>query len=354
LPILYYLQKLTLNYVEIIKFVNNTNASNVKISKEIKIGFITTIAIGCFIYGFNFLKGYKLFSTQRKFYAVYYDIDGLVEANPLMINGLKVGMVGQIKLAADTTNHVIVTLVLDDDNVKIPKNSVAKVVSSDILGAKAVRLILGSGTQYAESGDTLESAHEDNLGQSVNKIVAPLQKKASDLLSSIDSVMVVVQQVFDENTRKNLAKSFESIKLAISSIETTSYRLDTLVLTEKLKISSILTKINVLATTLANNSDKLGNVINNFSNISDSIAKSNLTSTINNANSTLLQASGIMNKINTGQGTMGMLVNNDSLYRKLDKSTADLDKLLNDLRINPERYVHISVFGRKDRNKPKN
>lgn len=323
-----------------------------KISKEVKVGLVTTLAIGCFIYGFNFLKGHDLFSSQRKFYAVYSNIDGLVEANPLMINGFKVGIVGKITLANDTSTSVIVTLLLDND-VKVPKNSVAKVVSSDILGSKAVQLLLGTGTVYAESGDTLKSAQEDDLKTAVNKTIAPLQEKAVGLIASIDSVMIVVQQVFNESARQNLAKSFESIKMAITSLETTSYRLDTMVQSEKSKISSILSKVNTLATTLANNSDKLGNVINNFSNISDSIAKSNLTSAINNADVALGQASQIMTKINSGQGTMGMLINNDSLYRKLDKSSEDLDKLLKDLRINPERYVRISVFGRKDRNKPK-
>ena len=324
-----------------------------KISKEVRVGIVTVIAIGFFIYGFNYLKGRDIFSTQRKFYAVYNDIDGLVEANPLMINGYKVGLVGKIKLTQDTTSHIIITLLLDDE-VLIPKNSIAKVISSDILGSKAVQLILGSGNEYAVDGDTLKSAQEDNLKQSVNKTIAPLQKKAEGLIASIDSVMVVVQQVFNESTRQNLAKSFESIKLAISSLETTSYRLDTMVIGEKMKISSILTKVNVLATTLAGNSDKLSNLINNFSNISDSLAKSNLTSTINNADKAMSQVSGIMGKINRGEGTMGMLINNDSLYRKLDKSAADLDKLLLDLRINPERYVHISVFGSKDKNKPVN
>lgn len=310
------------------------------------------VAIGCFLYGFSFLKGKNLFSSQRKFYAVYSNIDGLVEANPLMINGFIVGSVGNIELAKDTSKKVIVTLVLNDD-VEIPRNSIAKVVSSNILGSKAIELEIGKGTVYAKSGDTLESAQEENLKSSVNKVVAPLQQKASDLLSSIDSVMVVVQQVFNENARANLSKSFESIKLAITSLQNTAYRLDTLVYTEKAKISSILTKVNVLAKTLADNSDKLGNVINNFSNISDSLAKSNLTSAINNADVALSQASDILTKINKGEGTMGMLINNDSLYRKLDKSSEDLDRLLKDLRINPERYVHISVFGRKDRNKPK-
>jgi phospholipid/cholesterol/gamma-HCH transport system substrate-binding protein len=312
----------------------------VKISKEVKVGLVTAVAIGCFIYGFNFLKGEKFFSTQRKFYAIYHDIDGLVEANPLLINGLKVGLVGDVKLSHDTTNTVIVTILLDDE-VLVPKNSIAKIISSDILGSKAVRLDLGTGIDYANDGDTLKSANEDNLKQAVNKTIAPLQEKAVSLIASIDSVMVVVQQVFNENARQNLSKSFESIKLAISSLEMTSYRLDTLVQSEKGKISNILSKVNALATTLANNSDKLGNVINNFSNISDSLAKSNLKSAINNADVALLQAANIMTKINSGKGSLGLLVNNDSLYRKLDKSTEDLDKLLVDLRLHPNRYINI-------------
>ena len=135
-----------------------------KISKEVRVGIVTVIAIGFFIYGFNYLKGRDLFSTQRKFYAVYNDIDGLVEANPLMINGYKVGLVGKIKLTQDTSSHIVITLLLDDE-VLIPKNSIAKVISSDILGSKAVQLILGSGKEYANDGDTLKSAQEDNLNQ---------------------------------------------------------------------------------------------------------------------------------------------------------------------------------------------
>ncbi len=311
-----------------------------KIKKEVKIGIITTIAIACFLYGFNFLKGKNFFSSQREFFAVYNDIDGLAEANPILISGKRVGMVGKINFLPDTKGQVVVNLIIQDD-IAIPYNSVAKVVSSDILGSKAVNILLGSSPNQALKGDTLISSQEDNLKQAVNKTIAPLQLKAQALLSSLDSLMVEFKQVFNENTQKNLSKSFESIKDAIASLETTSFRLDTLVRTEKGKISNILTKINKIATTLADNSDKLGNVINNFSNISDSIAKSNLTSAINNADVTLKQASDIFTKINKGEGTMGMLVNNDSLYKKLDKTADDLDKLLKDVRLNPNRYINI-------------
>ena len=323
-----------------------------KISKEFKIGIVVTVAIGCFIFGFNFLKGKNFFSKQRVFYATYQDIDGLVEANPVVVNGYKVGIVGSIKLANDSARSVIVSILIDNE-VEIPKNSVAKVVSADFLGSKAIKLELGTGINFAVSGDTLTSDQEDNLKESVNKTIAPLPKKAASLLSSIDSVMIVVQSVFNESARQNLSKSFENINFALASIQTTTYRLDTLVKDEKTKVSHILTKVNILASALADNSSKLTNAINNFSNISDSLAKSNLTSAINNADVALSQFSLIMTKVNKGEGSLGMLVNSDSLYRKLDKSAADLDKLLIDLRVNPERYVHVSVFGRKDKTKPK-
>lgn len=320
-----------------------------KLSKEVKVGIVTTLAIACFLYGFNFLKGRDLFSSQRKFYAIYTDIDGLVKANPLMVNGFQVGLVGDIQLYPDTTGRIIVTLIVTNDDIKIPKNTIAEVMSSGLLGSKIVQLNLASGTIYSESGDTLRSAQEDNFKQAVNKTIEPLQKKATNLISSIDSVMTVVQEVLNADTRKNLIKSFESIKQALSSLETSSYRLDTMIVTEKSKISSILTKVNTLATTLANNSANLNNIISNFSNISDSLAKSNITSVINNADVALSQAASIFTKINKGEGTMGMLINNDSLYRKLDSSAADLDKLLEDLRLNPHRYVQVSVFGKKDK-----
>lgn len=321
------------------------------ISKEFKIGVVVVIAAGCFLFGFNFLKGRNYFSNQRTFYAVYHDIDGLVEGNPIVINGYKVGIVGGIKLSTDSSRSVIVSLLLDNE-ANIPVNSVAKVVSSDLLGSKAVKLELGTGIIYAVSGDTLTSDQEENLKASVNKVIAPLQRKAASLLSSIDSVMVVVQLVFNEKARQSLAQSFENINLALGSLQTTSYRLDTLVEKEQKKISSILSKVNKISTTLADNSDDLSNMIGNFSAISDSLAKSNLTSAINNADAALTQFSGIMTKVNEGKGSLGLLINNESLYDNLKKSSDDLDLLLIDLKLHPKRYVHFSLFGGKKKYRP--
>ena len=320
-----------------------------KISKEAKIGITVIIGIAIFIIGFNFLKGKNFLSTQRKLYAVYNNIDGLVEASPVILNGLKIGQVSDIRLYADTSDKILVTILISNKIIKIPQGSLAKIISSDLLGAKAVNLILGSSNVYVENGDTLESAIEDDLKKSVDKRIAPLQKKAEGLISSIDSVMVVVQAILSKEVRNNLSESFEGIKNSIVSFEKTSLRLDTLVLMEKHKLSNIFSKIESISINLANNNDKLTNVINNFSDISDSLAKANIKSTINNANKVLSQVSLIVNKINQGQGSAGMLLNNDSLYKNLESASKNLDKLFLDIKENPKKYVHFSFVGKNDK-----
>ncbi len=324
-----------------------------KITKEFKIGIVVTASIGLSIWGFNFLKGKDLFSHKFELYAVYPKIDGLIEANPLLINGYKVGQINKISLLKQSNGEyaVLVKFLLSEE-VSIPKHSIAKAVSSDLLGSKAIEIIYSSETEFVKSGDTLNSATEEGLKSAVSKQLAPLQKKAEGLISSIDSVMTVVQFVLNDKTRENLNKSFESIKKAIESLEQTAYKLDDLVASEKAKISSILTKLNSLATMLDNDKSKISNIINNFSSISDSLSKSELKSAIANADKTLKELSITMTQINSGKGTIGKLMKNDSLYNHLNESSADLDKLLIDLKANPGRYIHVSVFGKKSKPSP--
>lgn len=323
-----------------------------KISKEIKIGVVVIASIGFTIWGINFLKGTNLFSHKFELYAVYPKIDGLIEANPLLVNGFKVGQINQISLTKINGEYAVLVKFLLTEDVQIPKKSLAKAISSDLLGSKAVEIIYSSNPEFVQSGDTLLASSEDDLKTSVSKQIAPLQLKAVGLISSIDSVMEVVQFILNDKTRDNLNHSFESIKLALSSLEQTAYKLDDLVASEKTKISSILTNLNSLSATLEKNTSKIDNIIGNFSNLSDSLAKSQLKSAIAEAEQTLVQFNKLASDINAGKGTVGKLMKNDSLYNHLNQASDDLDKLLKDLRINPSRYVHISVFGKKDKAKP--
>ena len=322
-----------------------------KISKEIKTGIVVIISIALLVYGFNFLKGKDIFSSRDIYYAVYPQVSGLVEANPVQVNGFKVGRIKKIELL-DTTGRLIVTLAISDDKLRIHKGTVARIVSTGLMGDKAIQLIMGNSSQFAKDGDTLISDIEASLQEAVEMQVKPLKDKAEKLISSIDSIMTVVQAVLDKTTRENLSKSFDNIKHALETFDRTAMRLDTMIASERSKISSIFSKVESISTNLANNNDKISEAIRNFSAISDTLAKANLTKTIENANSALGQVSNVMEKINKGEGSAGMLVHDKKLYDNLTAASGSLDSLLKDMNDHPKRY--FSVFGRDKGKKKKN
>ncbi len=325
-----------------------------KISKEFKIGLVVICAVAAFIWGLNFLKGSNLFSHKYVLYAVYPKIDNIIPATPLLISGYKIGQVSQISLIGSGNKKRVLIKFLLTENVEIPKNSIARAISSDLLGSKAIEIILGDNPQYVKSGDTLVAETEQGLKESFNKQIAPIQAKAEKLIGSIDSVMSVVNSVLNVKTRKNIDESFEGVRKAILSLEQTAYKMDDLIGSEKVKISSVLSNLNQITSNLSKNGQKIDNVISNISNMTDSLAKAQIKDAIANADKSMKELNILLSKINEGQGTLGKLAKNDSLYNNLNKSSEDLDKLLKDLRINPERYIHFSVFGKKDKNKPKN
>lgn len=320
-----------------------------KLSKEVKIGLLLLIAIGLFIFGFNYLKGRNIFNPQAKYYAIYEHIDGLVEANPVQVNGYSIGQVNKIQFEKGNTGRIVIEFTVNDDDFKVPSNSVAKIISSDLLGSKAVQVIIGDSKKILAPGDTLLSDIESSLGEAVNKQVLPLKNKAEKLMLSIDSVLAVIQYIFNEKSREDIKQSLESVNLAIKTLKKTALRVDTLVSEQRFRLSRISSNVESITGNLKNNNEKLTKIITNFSSISDSLAKANIASTLNNANIALKQTASITEKINKGEGTMGMLVNNDSLYRNLNSAARDLDLLLEDLREHPGRYVHISVFGKSDK-----
>jgi phospholipid/cholesterol/gamma-HCH transport system substrate-binding protein len=319
-----------------------------KISKEVKTGIVVVIAIALFVYGFNFMKGKNVFSSRDIYYSVYSNASGIVESNPVQINGFKVGRVKKVDLL-DATGQIIVTMAISDGEVRIPKGTVAKIVSPEFLGGKAIELILGNSDESAQDGDTLTSQIDPSLQESVNSTIKPLKDKAEKLIGSIDSIMLVVQAVLDKNTRENLAKSFDNIKHALETFDRAALRLDTMILQEKYKISSIFSKVDLIATNLANNNDKISNALQNFSAISDTLAKANLAKTIENANNALSGVASIMEKINKGEGTAGLLIKDEKLYRNLTAASASVDSLVKDMEVNPWRY--ISIRGKRHRTK---
>lgn len=315
----------------------------IKIAKEIKVAVVVVVAIVFFIWGYSFLKGKDLFEKTNTYYALYNRVDGLMNAAPVYINGIKVGNVSNITFYNDSLNKILVEFKIDQ-SVLIRDSSVAEIFSADLMGTRAVQIILSNSKKYYKPYDTLLSSIEADLKQQVSAQVLPLKKKAEDLIKSIDSVMIVVQNIFDSRARYNLSRSFENIRITVENLAHTTIMLDTLVQSEKYALTRIIANIESITENFRNNGETINKIISNLESISDSIQKSNIKQTIENANKALVDANFILEKIKRGEGSVGMLIHNEELYNNLNKSARDLDLLLKDMRENPKRYVHFSLI----------
>jgi phospholipid/cholesterol/gamma-HCH transport system substrate-binding protein len=294
-------------------------------------------------WGFNFLKGEDIFSNDRIFYAVYKDVAGLEKTNPVKINGLSVGRVRNMFFKDDNSSMVVIELILSND-IPIPANSTAKISSSDLLGSKAVEINLGNSELLAESGDTLLSEVEISIKEEVNRQIAPIRNKAENLMSSIDTVLTMLQGIFSTTNADNFAKSVMHIANSFENLENTTSSLDTLVSGQRNRIEHILGNIESITANLKNNEEQFNAIIANFGAISDSLAQIRFAQTMYNVDKTMKSLADISGKIDEGQGSLGMLVNNDTLYIELENTSRELKLLLEDIRTNPKKYVKFSVF----------
>ena len=324
-----------------------------KISREFKIGVVMVCAIAAFIWGLSFLKGTNLFGRKFYLYALYPKIENLFPANPVRINGYKIGQIISNGLVQRNGRNLVLVKMLINDPVRIPRHSIARAVSADLLGSKAIEIIFSQDIEYTKDGDTLNAETEQGIKESFNRQIAPLQAKAEKLVGSIDSVMTVVNMVLNRETRENIEQSFASVRRAILSLEQTSYRMNDFITAANPKMKEVLGNLAMITANLNKSEAKINNILANFSAMSDSLAKSQIKSAIASADNSLKELNTLLTKINQGQGTLGKMAKNDSLYNNLNKSAEKLEKLLQDVRMNPKRYVHFSIFGKSDKNKPK-
>lgn len=319
-----------------------------KLSREIKIGAMFVITIAVFYWGINFLKGKDIFTTSRKLYAIYPNVNGLVRSNQVTINGLTIGKVSKIEFINDTSRSMIVEMNITH-NVPIPKNSIARIYSLDLLGSKAIDISLGNSPQFVHDHDTLKSEAKASLQDEVSNQLLPIKLKAEKLMGSFDTLITSVNSVMNKGSRDNLQQSFAGIKKTIDNLQRTTSSIDTIVSNQKGRMSKIIANIESITTAIKSNNKQISAAIKNVSSISDTLAAANLSKTIITTQKALQNFESITDKINKGHGSLGLLVNNDSLYQQLEGSSKSLNLLLQDMKTHPSRYVHFSVFGKKEK-----
>lgn len=311
-----------------------------KITNETKVGVLAAVAIAILIIGYSFLKGNDVFSRDNEFYAKYDRVDGLAISKPVLVNGYQIGRVSDLTL--QPSGQILAQFKIDPEYA-IPKNTIARLESTDLLGGKAIVFELGTGNDFAKDGDTLNANIQKNLTDQIE----PIQKKAEQIIARMDSVLTSVNSTLSPEFQRNFDRSFASIARTLETLERTTKTVDGLVNTQSLKIAGILGNLESISANFKNNNAKITSVMNNFEKVSDDVAKANFAQTITEANKAVADLQSVINKVNSGTGTLSQLINDEAMYNNLNNASANLDKLMIDLKANPKRYVSFSVFGGK-------
>ncbi|MNK50402.1 mce related protein [compost metagenome] len=309
-----------------------------KIKNETKVGILAAFAIALLIIGYNFLKGNSIFSNETTLFAKYTRVDGLTVSKPILINGYQIGRVAKLELQTDGT--IIATLSINS-KYEIPENSIARLEGTDLLGSKAIVMSLGNSKKMAEDGYTLNANVEKGLMEQVQ----PVQKKAELIIGKMDSILSSVNSILNPNFQKNVDKSFNSIAGTLASLETTSKKVDGLVGSESARIEAIFRNVEGITANLNNNNKKISDILTNINTVTDKFAAANFKQTLDNANNAIADLQSVISGIKDGKGSLGLLLNDNKMYENLNNASKNLDALMIDLKANPKRYVHFSVFG---------
>ena len=305
-----------------------------KLSYEIKTGVLVLTGIILFIIGFSYLKSNDVFIKDRVFYAVYEDVEGVSKGTPVTISGFNVGSVQDIRFFNNSSKLLLKFRVENDFNFS--NQSTAQIYETGLIGGKALAVIPKYGNEIAKSGDTLNSSIAPGLTELVNDKLSPLQEKIESMVVSADSVLISLNSVLNTQAKDQIQSTITNFSSTVTDLKNSAGTLDEMISMNKNKINNIITNVN-------KSSNELSDLSNSFS---------DLTVIIENLSESSNSIENIVNEISSGNGSLGNLIYDDNLIKSLNAASSNINLLIEDLRLNPKRYVHFSLFGKK--NKPDN
>jgi phospholipid/cholesterol/gamma-HCH transport system substrate-binding protein len=310
-----------------------------KISNEVKVGVTALVTILVFIWLYNFLKGKDLFTSTSHYYAVYNQINGLAESSPVEINGYKVGVVQSINFVNDGSGRLVVKMSVAK-GFNLPENTVAEVTTASLIAGMKIKLVFGEGPGIYKNEDTIPGRLAESIITKLEAELVPIKEKVTGMINVLDSVLSGINDIMSPEFRKN-------IQASMANLNHTTKNIDEIIGSKEAELKSMLSDLSKFSKMLSDNSAKLGGTINNLETISDTIAAADIYGTVMNLKTTLERTSKLMEGMNNGKGTAGQIFTNDSLYINMNNSLASLDLLFKDMKANPKRYVHFSLFGKK-------
>lgn len=320
-----------------------------KISNEAKVGGIAIAVIALFILGFNFLKGNKVFSKKMNLYANYTNIQGLNSSNPVVINGMQVGIVKEI--INDKNMKEMTVLISIDKDINIPKNSVALIVPNPLAVTK-IDIKLGDEKNFLKNNDTLLTEDKNGLLEDVMKKVDPVLFEVKEAVSSLDSLMMNVNSIIDPRAKNNIGNIINNLEAISNSLLTSTLALQQLLDKQSGSLSKTIDNVNSFTGNLSKNNEKINSVIDNLDKTSSKLSQVDLQKILSNIDKTVEGLKITLDRLNSKEGSLGMLINDPSLYKNISSTSNKVNLLLDDIRVHPKRYVNISVFGKKNTEQP--
>lgn len=303
-----------------------------RLSKEIKAAFFVLTTILLFIFGFNFLKGSSLLDKQKTIYAVYDEVDGLLVGANVMINGLSIGNVTELDFLPNSTK-ILVTLKVKD-KLNFSSKSTASIYETGVLGGLAISIDpIFERQSIVKTGDTLNSNVRPGLTELINRQIEPLSRQLQSTITSVDSIFTGASNVLNRQTQEEIKESINVLTSAIKAINSSS-----------IIIEKTLTDKNAQINNTIDNFEKISS---NLSEVSDELNSFGLSNLLSNLEVSVDGINSIVNKLDSDKSTIGKLINEDEVYNNLNSSIESLNSLISDIKANPKKYVHFSVFGRK-------
>ncbi len=311
-----------------------------KLNREFKIGFFGIIMIAALYWGVNFLKGTDLFTSTVHYYAAYDQVNGLQPSASIVVKGFKVGSVSDIAYDPQRSKNVVVEFAVKS-KYRIPRDSKARIFSDGIMGGKAVELELGASTDFLHEGDTLFSEINKDFLEVAGSEFEFLKQRANDLIGEVLVTLKSINALIGDNSA--------SIRATLDNMEAISGDLRGVLSDQKGNLGETMANLNALSHSLERSSGQIERIVANTADFTDSLSNAQIPSAVAELKGAVGSLGDILGKIESGEGTLGMLVADKALYDSLVASSANLSALLEDLRKHPSRYVNISVFGRRDR-----
>ncbi|RDK83510.1 MlaD family protein [Marinirhabdus gelatinilytica] len=305
-----------------------------RLSREVKTGILAIGAILLFIFGYSYLKGTNLLEKNRTFYVKYKNVEGLAQGAPVTINGLKVGKVQKIDFA-NAQGGLVVEFTVERD-FDFSQNSIVRIYSSGLIGGKSVGIFpIYDQSSIAKSGDTLSGEIQKGMLDEFSETLAPLEEKLEATLGVVDSLLISITDIIDEDTRTDLKNAIANLSTTTKNFGQLSEKADNLLGRNGEKLDRTFTNLD--------------DTMANFSKLSDSLSQIEFGVMVNNLEDATAGLKEAVDKVNSPEGSVGKLLNDKQLYDNLEGATRQLEELIQDVKLNPKRYVNISVFGKRDK-----